>query len=145
MDKFFGQPGIQPDRLSSFGPPVSSLVKVRGRSLDILENRPVDALKPGEEYRVYYGTDTVGDVPGELDSIVARGARMVRIEKEDVYEVLEMYERALLKWLRIHKKKSRKNKRKEQGDAGSKNGEAGAGTGSETEGARTGQTTDNES
>ncbi|KIY74023.1 hypothetical protein CYLTODRAFT_416300 [Cylindrobasidium torrendii FP15055 ss-10] len=150
VSKFFGQPEIQQSRLSSFSAPVSSLVKVNGQRPDIFEDRPEGALKPGEKYRVYYGTDTAGEVPGELDSIVARGARMVRVEKEDVYEVLEMYERALLRWLRMHKKKSRKNKKTKQGvGADSQNGEAGAGTGagtgSDTEGARTGQTTDNES
>jgi hypothetical protein len=53
---------------------------------------------PGQEYRIDHSRDVLGYIDGDVKLVVNRAARCVGVESEDVYRVLETYERRLVSW-----------------------------------------------
>lgn len=80
---------------------------MRATSLD--EN---DNVRPGQKYKIYVGTDSSGSVAPELEELVGRGARMIKVGGEEIFQVMEQYERGLLRWWKKQRNKGTTRARK---------------------------------
>ncbi|KAF9055428.1 hypothetical protein BDZ89DRAFT_975877 [Hymenopellis radicata] len=60
--------------------------------------------RPGEKHKIFIGADNGGSVSPDLNMLVRRGARLVRAGEEDVFRVMERYERSILEWWKSHKR-----------------------------------------
>jgi RNA polymerase I-specific transcription initiation factor RRN7 len=56
-----------------------------------------EELEPGQEYKVYDALDVYGEIEGELEIVVRRAAEWVKVDVEDIFGVLEMFERRVVK------------------------------------------------
>lgn len=55
------------------------------------------ALRPGEEYRIWNAGDVFGTVPVDYAAVLARGARTVGVSEEYLEGVVSKYEKRVVR------------------------------------------------
>jgi len=63
-------------------------------------------LRPGELYPIYNSRDVLGSLPEDYEVVLGRGARWVRVPTEYVSGVVEKFERRVVRWWKVEKRRS---------------------------------------
>lgn len=73
---------------------------LRGRGLSSTNTNGEDIgiLEPGEMYTIYDAKDVLGNLCGDLKMVVEKSARWAGTDCDFVCEVVERYERRLVRW-----------------------------------------------
>jgi hypothetical protein len=61
-------------------------------------------MRPGESYSIYDSRDILGTLPEEYEMVLERAARWVGVSESYLCQVIEMFERRLVKWGEVEKK-----------------------------------------
>lgn len=71
-----------------------------------------ERLRPGQAYPIYNSRDSLGTMPRSFEQALKHGANWIVVDCEYVGRVLEMFERRLLRWWKLRKRKLRERARK---------------------------------
>lgn len=70
-------------------------------------------MRPGEFYTIYHSVDVFGTSAEEYEKVVSRAARCVAVTENFINRVVEKYERRVLRWWNIEKRRRREEEEEE--------------------------------
>lgn len=68
-----------------------------------------DALLPGQAYPIYDSLDSLGELPQDLEAVIARAAIWTGVDQDYVIGVVERFEHRLVRWGKRERKKKEDN------------------------------------